>query len=98
MSSLSSTEALSLSALSLACFGVIANSFQGDGEPLIVSLAFSGFAFASTFSLIRWLGPVFLKAGLKGRDMSKVKGTEMYCSQSPEECRRADVGNADQSL
>ena len=81
MSSLSSTEALSLSALSLACLGVIANTFQGDGEPLIASLAFSGIAFASTFSMIRWLGPVFLKAGLKGRDMSKLRKIEMYLFQ-----------------
>ena len=98
MSSLSSTEALSLSALSLACFGVIANTFQGDGEPLIASLAFSGIAFSSTFSLIRWLSPVFMKAGLKGRDMSKLKRVEMYCSQSINEGHRADDRNADQSL
>ena len=78
MSSLSSSEALSLSALSLVCLGIIANTFQGDGEPFIASLAFSGIAFSATFSMIRWLGPVFMKAGLKGRDMSKFKRNEMY--------------------
>ncbi|KAG6988998.1 zinc finger protein klf1 [Physcia stellaris] len=77
MSLLTSTEALSLSALSIACFAVIANTFQGDGEPLIASLAFSGIAFASTYSMIRWLSPVFMQAGLKGRDMSKLKKAEI---------------------
>ena len=77
MSSLSTNEALSLSVLSLACLGIIANTFQGDGEPLTASLAFSGIAFSATFSMIRWLGPVFMKAGLKGRDMSKLKRNEM---------------------
>lgn len=78
MSLLTSTEALSLSALSIACFAVIANTFQGDGEPLIASLSFSGIAFASTYSMIRWLSPVFMRAGLKGRDMSKLKKVDMY--------------------
>lgn len=78
MSVLSNTEAFGLSTLALACFGVIANTFQGEGEPLIASLAFSGIAFASSYSLIRWLSPVFMKAGLKGRDMSKLKRIEMY--------------------
>ena len=75
---LSKGETLSLVTLSLACVGIIANTFQGDGEPLIASLAFSGIAFAGTFSLIRWLGDVFMKAGLKGKDMSKVRKVEMY--------------------
>ena len=78
MSSLSTTEAFSLSALSLACMGMVANTFQGDGEPVIASLAFSGIAFASSYTMIRWLGPVFMNAGLKGRDMSKSKKPEMY--------------------
>ena len=78
MNLLSNTEALSLSALSLACVGVVANTFQGDGEPVVASLAFSGIAFAASYTMIRWLGPVFMNAGLKGRDMSKLKQTEMY--------------------
>lgn len=75
---LSRTETYSLLALSIACFGIIANTFQGDGEPLIASLAFSGVAFALAYALIRWLGNVWMKAGLKGRDMSKVRQVEMF--------------------
>ena len=75
---LSRAEALSLFTISTACLGVIANTFHGDGEPLIVSLAFSGIAFASTYCMIRWLGNAFMKAGLKGKDMSKIKKDEMY--------------------
>ena len=75
---LSSAESWSLLTLSAACVGIIINTFNGDGEPLIASLAFSGIAFALAYSLIRWLGDVFLKANLKGRDMSKTKNVEMY--------------------
>lgn len=75
--SLTRTESWSLLTLSAACLAIIANTFQGDGEPLIASLAFSGIAFALTFSLIVWLGPAFMKAGLKGTDMSKTKKVEM---------------------
>ena len=75
---LSGAEAWSLLTLSAACVGIIINTFHGDGEPLIASLAFSGIAFALTFSLIRWLGDVFMKANLKGRDLSKLKKIEMY--------------------
>ena len=80
---LSRVETLTLFSLSAACFGVIANTFYGNGEPLIASIAFSGIAFAFTFSLIRWLGPVFVRAGLKGRDMCKSRKVEMYVD--PEE-------------
>ncbi|KAH8804885.1 UDP-N-acetylglucosamine-1-P transferase [Xylogone sp. PMI_703] len=76
-STLSSTETYSLLSLSLACFAIIANTFQGDGEPLIASVAFSGIAFSSTYAMIRWLGPTFMKAGLKGKDMSKVHKKEI---------------------
>lgn len=75
---LSGAEAWSLSTLSAACVGIIINTFHGDGEPLIASLAFTGLAFALTFSMIRWLGEVFMKANLKGRDMSKLNNIEMY--------------------
>ncbi|KAF2763057.1 hypothetical protein EJ05DRAFT_459886 [Pseudovirgaria hyperparasitica] len=75
--SLSRTETLSLFSLSAACVGIIANTFQGDGEPLIASIAFSGIAYASTYALIRWLGDVFMRAGLKGRDMSKTRTDEI---------------------
>ena len=45
---------------------------------MVASIAFSGIVFAITFSMIRWLGPVFIKAGLKGRDMAKPRKPEMY--------------------
>lgn len=76
-SELSFTESLSLLSLSLACVGIITNTFSGDGEPLIASLAFSGIAFSAAYAMIRWLGPVFMKAGLKGKDMSKVHKKEI---------------------
>ncbi|KAI6713405.1 UDP-N-acetylglucosamine-1-P transferase [Diplocarpon mali] len=76
-SELSFTETLSLLSLSLASMGIIANTFRGDGEPLVASLACSGIAFAASYAMIRWLGPTFIKAGLKGRDMSKVQKREI---------------------
>ncbi|KAI9830686.1 MAG: tunicamycin resistance protein [Phylliscum demangeonii] len=75
--SLSRTETISLFSVAAACFGVLANTLQGDGEPLIASLAFSGIAFAFSYCLIRWLGNAFMKAGLKGRDMAKMRTTEI---------------------
>jgi len=80
-STLTGVESWSLLALSVTCVGIIANTFHGDGEPLIASLAFSGIAFAFAFSLIRWLGDVFMKANLRGKDMSKIKKVEMYVSE-----------------
>ena len=76
-SQLNSQESWSLSLLFLASLGVIANTLQGNGEPLIASLAFSCTAFCITYSLIRWLGSTFIRANLKGRDMSKVRKVEM---------------------
>lgn len=76
-STLTRVESWSLLTLSVACVGIIAQTFHGDGEPLIASLAFSGIAFAFTFSLIRWLGDTFMKANIKGKDMSKAKKIEM---------------------
>jgi UDP-N-acetylglucosamine--dolichyl-phosphate N-acetylglucosaminephosphotransferase len=75
--SLSRTETLSLLSLGLACTGVIANTFQGDGEPLIASIAFSGIAFSATYAMIRWLSAAFIKANLKGTDMSKKRKVVM---------------------
>ncbi|TAQ84408.1 hypothetical protein B7494_g7270 [Chlorociboria aeruginascens] len=77
ISTLSSTETLSLLSLSLACCAVISNTFQGDGEPLIASIAFSGIAFAASYSMIRWLGPTFLRAGRKGKDLNKIHKNEI---------------------
>ena len=77
MARLTRTETLSLLSLFAACVGIILNTFQGDGEPLIASLAFSGIAFVLTYSLIIWLGEAFVKAGVKGKDMSKLRKVEM---------------------
>ncbi|KAI0159135.1 putative UDP-N-acetylglucosamine:dolichyl phosphate N-acetylglucosamine-1-phosphate transferase [Pestalotiopsis sp. NC0098] len=69
-------ETLGLGALSIACVAVLANTFRGDGEALIASLALSGLAFAASYAMIRWLGPTFIRAGLRGRDMSKVNNKQ----------------------
>ncbi|OMP87191.1 UDP-N-acetylglucosamine--dolichyl-phosphate N-acetylglucosaminephosphotransferase [Diplodia seriata] len=74
---LSRAESLALLSLLAACIGILANTFQGDGEPLVASLAFSGMAFASCYALIRWLGDAFMRAGFKGRDLSKLKNVEI---------------------
>jgi UDP-N-acetylglucosamine--dolichyl-phosphate N-acetylglucosaminephosphotransferase len=74
---LTSTETYALLSLSLACFGVIVNTLQGEGEPLIASIAFSGVAFSFCYALIRWLGDAFMKRGFKGKDLCKLKQTEM---------------------
>jgi UDP-N-acetylglucosamine--dolichyl-phosphate N-acetylglucosaminephosphotransferase len=74
---LSRTESWTLMALSAACLAVTANTFEGDGEPLIASLAFSGLAFAATYALVRWAAPAFVEAGRKGRDMSKTNAKEI---------------------
>ncbi|KAK4226344.1 glycosyl transferase family 4-domain-containing protein [Podospora fimiseda] len=77
--SLSQTETLSLSALTFASLSVLFNIFylQTDGEPLIASLSLSVLAFCATYSMIRWLGSTFIKAGLKGKDMSKIQKREI---------------------
>lgn len=74
---LTRTETVSLAALSAACGTILANTFRGEGEPLIASLALSGMAYAAAYSMIRWLGPTFIKAGLKGVDMSKTNRREI---------------------
>ncbi|KAK4165239.1 glycosyl transferase family 4-domain-containing protein [Cladorrhinum sp. PSN259] len=76
---LSSTETLTLSALSLTALSILLQIYlrQTDGEPLIASLSLSLLAFSATYAMIRWLGPTFMKAGLKGKDMSKVHRKEI---------------------
>ena len=74
---LSRTESWTLMTLSAACLAVAAKTFQGNGEPLIASLAFSGMAFAATYALVRWVAPAFMEAGRKGRDMSKTNAKEI---------------------
>ncbi|KAK4089597.1 hypothetical protein Purlil1_6166 [Purpureocillium lilacinum] len=75
--SLSRTETLTLLSLSAASAAIIANTFHGDGEPLIASLALSILAFCLCFAMIRWLGPTFMKAGFRGRDLSKLNKIEI---------------------
>lgn len=91
---LTRTETWTVVAISFLCLTVLANTFQGDGEPLIVSLAFSGLAFSLTYALVRWLGQIFISAGLKGRDMSKLKKPELSVGSSMFGCfnyfRRTD--------
>ncbi|KAK4121731.1 hypothetical protein N657DRAFT_623240 [Parathielavia appendiculata] len=74
---LSRAERLSLVSITGACVAILANAFQGDDKPLIVSLALSGLAFCASFALIRWLGPTFIKAGFKGVDMAKHSRKEL---------------------
>lgn len=76
-STLSNTETVSLLSLSVACLLIIAQTFHGDGSPLTASLAFSGLAFAASYSMICWLGPAFMRVGLKGKDMSKKSRPEI---------------------
>ncbi|KAF7859699.1 hypothetical protein EAF04_008778 [Stromatinia cepivora] len=72
ISSLTLRESLTHLSLLLLCLALLFKTLSREnGEPLIASLAFSGIAFSSTYSMIRWLGPTFLRAGLKGRDLSK---------------------------
>ena len=70
-SSLTKSQLLGLFSLTAACVAILASTFQGDGAPLVASLALSGIGFAATYSMILWLGPTFIRAGLKGVDMSK---------------------------
>lgn len=55
----------------------MANTFRGEGEPLIAAIAFSALAFAASYALIRWLGDAFMRRGFKGKDLCKVKKNEM---------------------
>jgi len=76
-STLTSLETYTLLALSALSVAVLANTLNGPGAPLAISIAFSGLAFTIAYSLIRWLGPSFMRVGLKGKDMSKVRKIEM---------------------
>jgi UDP-N-acetylglucosamine--dolichyl-phosphate N-acetylglucosaminephosphotransferase len=77
MQALTSTEAYSLSVLSIACISVLVNAWRSDGEPLFASLAISGVAFAFSYALIPWTGDVFMRRGYKGKDLSKRNPTEL---------------------
>ncbi|RVX66669.1 hypothetical protein B0A52_09482 [Exophiala mesophila] len=75
--SLSHAERWSLLLTTGASIAVISKTFNGDGAPLVASIAFSTLAFSMTYAFIRWSGPSFAKAGLKGKDMSKVRPVEI---------------------
>lgn len=75
--SLSRSETLTLLTIAGASLAVLANTFRGDGEPLVASLALSFAAFALCYAMVRWLGPTFMKAGFKGRDLSKTNAVEI---------------------
>jgi len=72
-----------LLALSAACIGVLWNTWQSNGEPIYASIALSGASFAMSYAIIRWTGPAFIKAGRKGRDMSKKVSVEMSAPLPP---------------
>lgn len=76
-SDLSRAETWRLLLIAGAGLGVLVNTFQGDGAPLIASAAMASISFAVAYSMVRWLGPVFIKAGLKGKDMAKPRRPEM---------------------
>ncbi|KKA31238.1 hypothetical protein TD95_002742 [Thielaviopsis punctulata] len=44
---------------------------DATSEPLLASGALSLLAFALSYSMIRWLGPAFMRAGFRGRDLCK---------------------------
>jgi UDP-N-acetylglucosamine--dolichyl-phosphate N-acetylglucosaminephosphotransferase len=77
MLALTSTEAYSLSLLSVVCISVLVNAWRSDGEPLFASLAISGVAFAFSYALIPWTGDVFMRRGFKGKDLSKKNPVEL---------------------
>ncbi|QUC21584.1 uncharacterized protein UV8b_05827 [Ustilaginoidea virens] len=75
--SLSRSESLALLTLSGAALAVLASTFRGDGEPLVACLALSALAFALCYAMIRWLGPTFMRVGLRGRDLGKTSRPEI---------------------
>lgn len=75
--SLSRGETLTLLTVAGASLAVLANTFHGDGEPLVASLALSLAAFALCYAMIRWLGPTFVAAGFRGRDLLKPRRPEL---------------------
>ena len=72
---LSRNEILGLFSLTAASVAVLANTLQGDGAPLYASGALGVIGFTSSYAMMRWLGPTFIKAGIKGVDMSKTNKT-----------------------
>ncbi|KAF4587275.1 UDP-N-acetylglucosamine-dolichyl-phosphate N-acetylglucosaminephosphotransferase [Ophiocordyceps camponoti-floridani] len=71
-------ETLTLTALSTTALATLTHAIRTQGEPpLAASFALSLGAFALCYAMIRWLGPTFMRAGLRGRDMGKVGGGEI---------------------
>lgn len=68
---LTQKEANGIWLLVTLCTFVLSAALQGEAAPIITSIALTGFAFAATYALIIKTGPNFIKAGLKGVDMSK---------------------------
>ncbi|RDA95211.1 hypothetical protein CP533_1816 [Ophiocordyceps camponoti-saundersi (nom. inval.)] len=83
---LSNKESLTLLTLSTASLATIAKTILADGEPLLASAALSVASFALCYAMVRWLGPAFMKAGLKGRDMGKVDGGGGAAREEIPEC------------
>lgn len=82
---LSNTEAWSLLACSAASLGVLSNTWSSDGAPVFASLALSGLAFSSSYAIIRWTGDAFIRAGRKGKDMSKKQPIELLVPSSSDD-------------
>ena len=76
-STLSRTETWSLLTLLSTSIAVLMRTFQGGGAPVVASIAFSVLAFSVTYAFVRWSGPAFAKAGMKGKDLSKRDAKEM---------------------
>ncbi|KAK5105304.1 tunicamycin resistance protein [Lithohypha guttulata] len=76
-STLDRKETWSLLSLFGGSLAVLANTFQGDGAPVVASIAFSVLAFTVTYAFVRWSGPSFAKAGMKGKDLSKRDAREI---------------------
>lgn len=74
---LSTNESWSLLTVLGCSIAVLANTFQGDGAPVVASIAFSALAFSVTYAFIRWSGPSFVKAGMKGKDLGKLHPKEL---------------------
>ncbi|KAL1902209.1 tunicamycin resistance protein [Ceratocystis pirilliformis] len=74
----SASEKLSLISISFASIAVLTHALsQEASEPLLASLALSGLAFVLCYAMIRWLGPTFMKAGFRGRDLCKSQQPEI---------------------
>ncbi|KAL5612161.1 hypothetical protein BROUX41_000295 [Berkeleyomyces rouxiae] len=68
----SATEKLVLASVSAGSIAVLVHAVGHEtSEPLLASLGLSGLAFVLCHAMIRWLGPTFMRAGFRGRDLCK---------------------------